>query len=246
MPKNKVSDPITDQETDFARLVLSGGMTDREAAEAVGLNPDSAAFIKSKPHVRAHLLQHRAAVEQEPDLSRLAVERAVEGQHRLNLDREEVLNRLWELAKLSPEMTRNSITGQVKVMAMIVAILDLIPDRRAGSAEKKPAPAPPTAQVYQSEWLRKQKAAANDPQPTPAPPVPACRAVQQEEPSGVPEPHPIPAVPDALPDPGPSQPAFAHRVPLADGVPPSVPQSTFVPDARVPFRIKVNPFKHRR
>ena len=38
MPKNKVSDPITDQETAFARLVLSGAMTDRHAAEAVGLN----------------------------------------------------------------------------------------------------------------------------------------------------------------------------------------------------------------
>ncbi len=34
MPKNKVSDPITDQEIAFARLVLSGGMTDRQAAEA--------------------------------------------------------------------------------------------------------------------------------------------------------------------------------------------------------------------
>jgi hypothetical protein len=40
MPKNKVSDPITDQEIAFARLVLSGAMTDRRAAEAVGLNPD--------------------------------------------------------------------------------------------------------------------------------------------------------------------------------------------------------------
>jgi hypothetical protein len=49
MPKNKVSDPITDQEMSFARLVLSGTMTDRCAAEAVGLNPDSAAYTKSKP-----------------------------------------------------------------------------------------------------------------------------------------------------------------------------------------------------
>ena len=49
MPKNKVSDPITDQEIAFARLVLSGATTDRQAAEAVGLNPDSAAYTKSKP-----------------------------------------------------------------------------------------------------------------------------------------------------------------------------------------------------
>jgi hypothetical protein len=31
MPKNKVSDPITDQEIAFARLILSGTMTDRRA-----------------------------------------------------------------------------------------------------------------------------------------------------------------------------------------------------------------------
>ena len=49
MPKNKISDPITDQEIAFARLILSGAMTDRQAAEAVGLNPDSAAYTKSKP-----------------------------------------------------------------------------------------------------------------------------------------------------------------------------------------------------
>ena len=65
MPKNKVSDPITDQEIAFARLVLSGAMTDRRAAEAVGLNPDSAAYTKSKPRVRAYMLEHRAAVQQQ-------------------------------------------------------------------------------------------------------------------------------------------------------------------------------------
>jgi hypothetical protein len=78
-----------------ARLVLSGAVTDRDAAEAVGLNPDSAAYTKSKPHVRAYMLEHRAAVQQqlvqqEADLSR----RAVDGLHRLSLDREQVLARL--------------------------------------------------------------------------------------------------------------------------------------------------------
>ncbi len=150
MPKNKVSDPITDQEIAFARLVLSGAMTDRHAAEAVGLNPDSAAYNKAKPRVRAYMLEHRAAVQQqlvqqEVDVSRLprlAVGRAVEGQRHLNLDREQVLNRLWELANLSPEMTRGSITGQVKCLAMIAAMQNFIPDRRAVSSETKSAPAP--------------------------------------------------------------------------------------------------------
>jgi hypothetical protein len=49
MPKNTVSDPITDQEIAFARLILSGTMNDRRAAEAVGLNPETAAYTKASP-----------------------------------------------------------------------------------------------------------------------------------------------------------------------------------------------------
>ena len=163
MPKNKVHDPITDQEIAFARLILSGAMTDRQAAEAVGLNPDSAAYTKSKPRVRAYMLEHRAAVQQqlvqqEADLSR----RAVDGLRRLNLDREQVLTRLWEIANLSPEMTRGSITGQVKAISMIVAMQNFIPDRHAVdrfsvSSEKKSAPgsvpeAPPAPGPSQSTF----------------------------------------------------------------------------------------------
>jgi hypothetical protein len=257
MPKNKVNDPITDQEIAFAHLILSGAMTDRQAAEAAGLNPDSAAYTKAKPRVRAYMLEHRAAVQQQ------LVQQEADGLRRLSLDREQVLERLWELAKLGPEMTRNSITGQVKVMAMIVAILDLIPSRRAVSAEQKPTPAPVNAQIYKSAWLREEQAATIDPQPTPAAPVPACRGAQQEDepahsarpgmpwsvpqPDSAPEPAPASGPAGEAPSsPVPSQPASALRVPLADGVPPYVPQSTFVPDTRVPFSIKVNPFKHRR
>jgi hypothetical protein len=254
MPKNKVNDPITDQEIAFAHLVLSGAMTDRQAAEAVGLNPDSAAYTKSKPHVHAYMLEHHAAVQQqlvqqEADLSR----RAVDGQRRLNPDREQVLDRLWELANLSPEMTRNSITGQVKAISMIIAMENFIPDRRAVAAEKKSAPAPVNAQIYQSAWLREKQATTIDPQPTPAPtqqeapsaPVcPACPGMPRSVPW---KPEPAPAqLAEAPQDPVPSQPTFAHRVPLADGVPPYVPQSASVPDTRVPFSIKVNPFKYRR
>jgi hypothetical protein len=253
MPKNKVTDPITDQEIAFARLVLSGAMTDRQAAEAVGLNADSAAYTKSKPRVRAYMLEHRAAVQQQ------LVQQEADGQRRLNPDREQVLNRLWELANLSPEMTRNSITGQVKAISIIIAMENFIPDRRAVSAEKKSAPAPVNAQIYQSEWLRKQMAATNDPQPTPAPPVPpapasrgARRGAQQEEAPEVPACPGVPWKPQpaagsvAEPPPAPAPVTFAHRVPLADGLPPYVPLSNSVPDTRVPFSIRVNPFKHRR
>jgi hypothetical protein len=163
MPKNNVTDPITDQEIAFARLVLAGAMTDRQAAEATGLNPDSAAYTKARPRVRAYMLEHRAAVEQQ------LVQQEAEGLRRFNLSRDRVLTRLWEIARLSPEMTRGSITGQVKAISMIVAIEGLIPNRRAASAQQNSAPPPVTAQIYTAEWLRTRQSGENvDPQPPPA------------------------------------------------------------------------------
>jgi hypothetical protein len=150
MPKNKVSDLITDQEMTFARLILPGKMTDRQAAEAVGLDPDSAAYIKSKPRVRAYMLEHRAAVQQQ------LVEQEAEELRRFNVSRGQILTRLWEIANLDPERTRNSMCAQVKALSMIVAIEGLIPDRRAVSAQNKPAPAPVNPPFYVSEWARTQ------------------------------------------------------------------------------------------
>src|ERR1700733_10202882 len=163
MPKNKVSDPITDQEIAFARLVLSGAMTDRQAAEAAGLNPESAAYTKSKPRVRDYMLQHRAAVQQQ------LVQQEAEGLRQLNLDREKVLDRLWEIANLSPDMTRGSITGQVKALSMIVAMQNFIPDRRATSSEKKSAPATNHREGTASNFVIPGPAVPLTPQPSPAP-----------------------------------------------------------------------------
>jgi hypothetical protein len=171
MPKNTacpglpwVSDPITDQEMAFAHLVLSGTMNDREAAEAVGLNPDTAAYTKSKPRVRAYMLEHRAAVseklvDQEADQSR----RAVEGLRKLNLGRDQILARLWELANLSSEATRGSIAGQVKALAMIVAIEGLVPNSRLSPTRNQPTAPPAKPQTHTSEWLRKQHQPAGEP-----------------------------------------------------------------------------------
>jgi hypothetical protein len=63
MRKNTVGDPITDQEMAFSPD-LSGTMNDRRAAEAVGLNPETAAYTKSKPRVRAYMIEHRAALSE--------------------------------------------------------------------------------------------------------------------------------------------------------------------------------------
>jgi hypothetical protein len=222
MPENKVNDPITDQEIAFARLVLSGGMTDRRAAEAVGLNPDSAAHTKSKPHVRAYMLQHRAAVQQQ------LVQQEADGLHRLNLDREQVLGRLWEIANLSPEMTRGSITGQVKALSMIVAMQNFIPDRLAVdrlpvSSEKKSPPAPDQEDQQEDS-------------PVPGG-VPACPGVPWK-PDFAPG-----SAGEAPPRPGPGQSTFANRFTPSEAPAPYVPLFASVPDLRVPFSIK-NPFVH--
>jgi hypothetical protein len=164
VPKNTASDQITGQEMAFAHLILSGTMNDRDAAEAVGLNPDTAAYTKAKPRVHAYMIEHRAAVserlvDQEAGLSRLprlAVGRAVEGLRKLNLGRDQILTRLWELATLPSEATRGSIAGQIKALSMIVAIEGLIPDRRSSSTGTQPAAPPVNAEIYTPEWLRKQ------------------------------------------------------------------------------------------
>ena len=189
MPKNKVSDPITDQEMAFAHLVLSGTMNDRCAAEAAGLNPDTAAYTKAKPRVRAYMIEHRAAVREK------LVDQEAEGLRTLNLGRDQILARLWELATLSHEVTRGIIAGQIRALAMIVAIEGLIPDRRPSPPETQPKAPPVNAPFYKSQWLREQEhqpvaeeprdsvaatktppAATQVPHPEPAPAPAAARA----------------------------------------------------------------------
>ncbi len=123
MPKNTVTDPITDQELTFAHLVLSGTMTDRCAAEAAGLNPETAAYTKAKPRVRDYMSGHRAAVNEK------LVDQEVQGLRKLNIGRDQILTRLWELATLSVEATRGSMAGQIKALSMILAMEGLIPSR---------------------------------------------------------------------------------------------------------------------
>ena len=245
MPENNVDDLITDQEMAFGRLIRSGTMTDRQAAEAVGLDPNSAAYTKSKPRVHAYILEHRAAVEQQ------LVEHEAQELHRCSLIRDRVLARLWQIADMDPEMTRNSASSQVKALSMIVAIEGLIPDRRAVSAQNKPAPPPVNPPFYVSEWMRTKKDEESvDPQPPSAPDQ------QDDQQEAAPEPQSAPGSTDEPPRPthdptldvtessffgGPLNPpqttSSAPRVPMAD---------YFAPDTRVPFSIDKNRFGRRR
>jgi hypothetical protein len=178
MTQNPVSDPITDQEMAFAHLILSGTMNDRQAAKAVGFNPDTAANTKSKPRVRDYMLKHRAATHEQ------GVQQETEELRRRNLSRQRVLDRLWEIADLDPEMTRNSMSAQIKALSMIVAIEGLIQDRntdrRAGSAQNKSTPQPVHPQADTAARLREQQANTTGFQPSPD-------LVQGEDELGVPD-----------------------------------------------------------
>jgi hypothetical protein len=180
MPKNTVSDPITDQEMAYAHLIMSGTMTDRRAAEAVGLNPDTAAYTKSKPRVRDYMIEHRAAVRER------LVDQEVEGLRKLNFGRDKILARLWELATLSHEATRGIIAGQIKALTMIVAIEGLIPDRRVSPSGKQPAAPPVEPDIYPAAWLRKQQHQAAGEEPGDA----VAAAEAQPAAPHVPEPTP--------------------------------------------------------
>jgi hypothetical protein len=175
MPKHSVTDPITDQEITFAHLILSGTMTDREAAEAAGLNPTTASYTKSKPRVRDYMDQHRAGVSEK------LMEQEAEELRKFNVSRDQILARLWELANLSPAETRGSIAGQIKALSMIATMEGLFPDRRRSPAPGQPAPPPVKATMYVSEAMRPRPAADSAPggsvtaaeaQPTPPPPEP--------------------------------------------------------------------------
>jgi hypothetical protein len=187
MPKNTVTDPITDQEMAFAHLILSGTMNDRRAAEAVGLNPETAAYTKAKPRVRAYMIEHRAAVQQR------LVDQEAEGLRKLSLGRDQILARLWELATLSHEATRGIIAGQIKALSMIVAIEGLVPDRRFSPPATHPAAPPVEPDTYTPEWLRRQQHACEDP----GDPVAATKtepaAPQVPHPEHAPEPTAEPA-----------------------------------------------------
>jgi hypothetical protein len=240
MPKNAVSDPITDQEIAFAHLILSGTMTDRRAAEAAGLNPDTAAYTKAKPRVRAYMTEHRAAVRER------VVDQEADGLRKLNLGRDQILKRLWELATLSHEETRGSIAGQMKALSLIEAIEGLIPDRRLSPSATQPEAQPVKADIYEAAWLGKQQhqpaceetsdpIAATEPQPTA---------------SQVPEPEPRPSLAAPAPATQPDLPA-----PLLPRGTNWVPQSTgggldafrhAASSLTQPFSIKKGPFGRRR
>jgi hypothetical protein len=117
-------------------------------------------------------------------------------QGKLNIGRDQILDRLWELATLSHEATRGSIAGQIKALSMIVAIEGLIPDRRSSPSATRPAAPPVEADIYQAERLRKQKQRRVGEEPGDPP---ATTKTQPAAPQ-VPDPQPAPKSANSSPN----------------------------------------------
>jgi hypothetical protein len=127
------------------------------------------------------MIEHRAAVREK------LVDQQAEGLRKLNLGRDQILARLWELATLSHEVTRGIIAGQIRALSMIVAIEGLIPDRRFSPTETQPTAPPVKPQFYKSQWRREQQHQTAGEEP--ADPV----AVTKTPPAAPQVPHPEPA-----------------------------------------------------
>ena len=61
----------------------------------------------------------------------------------LNINREQILAKYWELANLTPETTKGNITGQLKALDSLCEELRLTPNKDSN----KPLPAP---EIYRS------------------------------------------------------------------------------------------------
>jgi hypothetical protein len=66
------------------------------------------------------------------------------------VDRDQVLSRLWELANLTPEQTKGSITGQLKALEILCKELGYLPKKES----VKPLPA---TEIYRSAWMTGSK-----------------------------------------------------------------------------------------
>jgi hypothetical protein len=143
MPKGPVETPITDQEMRFAHLILTGKLTDREAAEAVGMDPGRAAYVKAKPRVKTYMEEHRASVR--AGLVQHEVDTLVE----FNIGREQILAKWWEFACIDPAKTGYNTTSQSKALDSLWKALGFEGPKKPGEAEPEPEP----VDIYRPPWL---------------------------------------------------------------------------------------------
>jgi hypothetical protein len=179
------------------------------------------------------MIEHRNAVREK------LVALEVDGLRKLNLSRDQVLARLWELANLSHEVTRGSIAGQIKAVSLIIAMEGLIPGRGPSPSAIQPTAPSVSAEIYQSEWLRKKH---QDADPGDAVVPSETKPVVNHVPHPEPAPQPTPPLEQNH--------TVANPIVIPEGRM-RVPDATAgaydaLPDTRQPFSIQKGPFGRRR
>ncbi len=150
MPKGPVETPITDQEITFALLLLRGTLTDRDAAEAVGISPGQAAYVKAKPRVKDYMEEHRASVR--VGLIQHEVDTLVE----FNIGREQILAKWWEFACIDPKLTGYNTAGQSRALDSLWKGLGFEGSKKPdGEDDKKPSFFRAFPDIYRAKWMRK-------------------------------------------------------------------------------------------
>jgi hypothetical protein len=148
MPKGPVETPITDQEIAFAHLLLAGTITDRKAAEGVGINPGRAAYVKAKPRVKAYMEEHRASVRAG------MVQHEVDALSEFNIGREQIMAQYWGLARREPEKTNGNIAGQVRALDSLREMLGFM-GPQAGEKSDGEGEGDSKPHIYVAKWMRK-------------------------------------------------------------------------------------------
>ena len=144
MPRGPEETPITNQEMAFAHLVMAGTLTDREAAQRAGIDPERAAYTKGKPRVKAYMEQHQASV------ASAMVQKEVEALSEFNITRRQIIAKYWEFTNVDPKETRGSLVAQVRA-------LDSLRDMLGFGSGRNPEDLPIPPDVYQAEWLREPR-----------------------------------------------------------------------------------------
>jgi hypothetical protein len=67
----------------------------------------------------------------------------------LNFDRNQILNKYWDLADLDPEKTKGNILGQLK------ALDSLREELAAGDKSRQPVSRMPEPDIYRAAWMPK-------------------------------------------------------------------------------------------
>jgi len=177
MPKGKVDVPITDQEIRFAHLILTGKLTDRKAAEAVGISPGQAAYVKGKPRVRAYMASHRASVRVG------LVQHEVDALAPFNIGREQILAKWWEFASIDPAKTGYNTTSQSKALDSLWKGLGFEDSKKPGEED----PEPEQVDIYHPPWLlERQRGIFSEREQRPEPELNSAEpAPQPEKPAGI-------------------------------------------------------------